>query len=162
MCRGIKRSSQGVLERGEQTEHPETEEHTRDDDHQGPDRSVPPEDLGTVEDPEGKEIEQCQRCVQDEQKIERDHEGLTVEGHGKGESDYRKDYAQYFVKFIAAMKQQGIDIYAVCPQNEPLNPGNCASLYMPWQEEAPFVAELAAAFKQNGLKTSMDKRKNHA
>ena len=76
--------------------------------------------------------------------------------------DYRKDYAQYFVKFIAAMKQQGIDIYAVCPQNEPLNPGNCASLYMPWQEEAPFVAELAAAFKQNGLKTSMDKRKNHA
>ena len=69
--------------------------------------------------------------------------------------DYRKDYAQYFVKFIAAMKQQGIDIYAVSPQNEPLNKANCASLYMPWQEEAPFVAELASAFKKNGLKTKI-------
>jgi glucosylceramidase len=69
--------------------------------------------------------------------------------------DYRKDYAQYFVKFIAAMKQQGINIYAVCPQNEPLNKANCASLYMPWQEEAPFVAELASAFKKNGITTKI-------
>ena len=50
----MKRSSQGVLERGEQTEHPEAEEDSSDDDHQGPDRCVPPEDLGTVEDPEGE------------------------------------------------------------------------------------------------------------
>ena len=69
--------------------------------------------------------------------------------------DYRKDYAQYFVKFIAAMKQQGINIYAVSPQNEPLNKANCASLYMPWQEEAPFVAELASAFKKNGISTKI-------
>ena len=53
------------------------------------------------------------------------------------------------------MKKQGIDIYAVSPQNEPLNKANCASLYMPWQEEAPFVKELAAAFKQNGLSTKI-------
>lgn len=69
--------------------------------------------------------------------------------------DYRKDYAQYFVKFIEEMKKNGINIYAVSPQNEPLNKANCASLYMPWQEEAPFVAELAAAFKQNGFTTKI-------
>ncbi len=68
---------------------------------------------------------------------------------------YRADYAQYFVKFIQAMKSQGIDIYAVSPQNEPLNKANCASLYMPWDEEAPFVKELASAFKQNGITTKI-------
>lgn len=69
--------------------------------------------------------------------------------------DYRADYAQYFVKFVQEMKKQNINIYAVCPQNEPLNRANCASLYMPWQEEAPFVAELAKAFKQNGITTKI-------
>lgn len=69
--------------------------------------------------------------------------------------DYRKDYAQYFVKFIEAMKNEGINIYAVSPQNEPLNKANCASLYMPWQEEASFVRELAKAFKQNSLSTKI-------
>lgn len=64
---------------------------------------------------------------------------------------YRADYAKYFVKFVEAMKQQGISIYAVTPQNEPLNPGNSSSLLMPWQEEAEFVKELAKAFKQSGV-----------
>ena len=69
--------------------------------------------------------------------------------------DYRATYAQYFVKFVQAMQQQGIHIYAVTPQNEPLNPGNCASTYMPWQEEAPFVKELTHAFKSTGLSTKI-------
>ena len=69
--------------------------------------------------------------------------------------DYRKDYAQYFVKFIQAMAKENIKIYAVSPQNEPLNKANCASLYMPWQEEAPFVAELASAFKKAGISTKI-------
>ena len=69
--------------------------------------------------------------------------------------DLRATYAQYFVKFVNAMKAEGINIYAVCPQNEPLNRFNCASLYMPWQEEAPFVAELAKAFRQNSLSTKI-------
>ena len=69
--------------------------------------------------------------------------------------DLRADYAQYFVKFVNAMKDNGIKIYAVSPQNEPLNTGNCASLYMPWQEEAPFVAELAKAFKKSKLTTKI-------
>lgn len=68
-------------------------------------------------------------------------------------SSYYKTYADYFVKFIEAMRGEGINIYAVTPQNEPLNPGNCASLYMPWNEEAGFVKRLAPALKQAGLST---------
>ncbi|MGI6242678.1 MAG: glycoside hydrolase family 30 protein [Prevotella sp.] len=69
--------------------------------------------------------------------------------------DYYTDYANYFVKFVQAMKAEGIDIYAVSPQNEPLNKANCASTYMPWQEQAEFVKELAKAFKKNALKTKI-------
>ena len=68
---------------------------------------------------------------------------------------YRNAYARYFVKFINAMADNGISIYAVSPQNEPLNAGNCASLYMPADEEAPFVQELASTFKSNNLATKI-------
>lgn len=68
---------------------------------------------------------------------------------------YYDTYAQYFVKFIDAMKGNGINIYAVSPQNEPLNKGNCASLYFPWSEEADFVKVLAGKFKQNDLATKI-------
>lgn len=66
---------------------------------------------------------------------------------------YRTDYAEYFALFVEAMRREGIEIYAVSPQNEPLNHGNCASTYMPWQEEAPLVKEIARAFVRHGLKT---------
>ncbi len=66
-----------------------------------------------------------------------------------------EDYANYFVKFIDAMANNGIRIYAVSPQNEPLNKANCASLYMPWSEEADFVKVLARAFKKNGKSTKI-------
>ena len=69
--------------------------------------------------------------------------------------DYYGTYAEYFVKFINAMKANGINIYAVTPQNEPLNRYNCASLYMPWQEEAEFVKRLASTFKRNSLTTKI-------
>ena len=69
--------------------------------------------------------------------------------------DYYETYADYFVKFVQAMKAEGISIYAVTPQNEPLNHANCASLYMPWQEEAPFVKALAADFEKNSIKTKI-------
>lgn len=64
-------------------------------------------------------------------------------------------YAEYFVKFIETFQEQGIRIYAVSPQNEPLNPGNCASTYIPWQEEAPLVKAMAAAFKKHALDTKI-------
>ena len=69
--------------------------------------------------------------------------------------NYRKTYAQYFVRFVKAMQQEGISIYAVSPQNEPLNHGNCASTYMPWEEEAPLVKCMASAFQEAGLKTKI-------
>ena len=68
---------------------------------------------------------------------------------------YYKAYAQYFVKFVEAFAAEGIRIYAVAPQNEPLNAGNCASLYMPWNEEAGFVQQLAPAFAEAGLNTKI-------
>ena len=64
-------------------------------------------------------------------------------------------YAQYFVKFVQEMTKQGIKIYAVSPQNEPLNKQNSASTYMPWDEEAEFVKALASEFKRNKLTTQI-------
>jgi glucosylceramidase len=64
-------------------------------------------------------------------------------------------YAEYFVLFVKAFAKEGIPIYAVTPQNEPLNRGNCASLYMPWEEEAAFVNKLAPAFAHAGIKTKI-------
>lgn len=68
---------------------------------------------------------------------------------------YYEDYAQYFVRFVQTMAEQGIPIYAVTPQNEPLNKGNSASLYMPWEDEAAFIKHLAPAFKRAGLDTKI-------
>ncbi|MCU7693388.1 glycoside hydrolase family 30 beta sandwich domain-containing protein [Haoranjiania flava] len=68
-------------------------------------------------------------------------------------SNYQ-DYASYFVKYINAMKNNGIDIYAVTVQNEPLNRGNSASLYMTWQEQRDFIkTALGPAFKTAGINT---------
>ena len=65
--------------------------------------------------------------------------------------DHYQTYADYFVRFVQAFAAEGIPIYAVTPQNEPLNRGNCASLYMPWAEEAAFVNKLAPAFAHAGI-----------
>ena len=84
----------------------------------------------------------------------------TLKAHNSWTSGHlnprlRSTYAQYFVKFVQAFEQQGIPIYAVTPQNEPLNHGNCASLYMPWDEQAQFIKYLAPAFKKAGLSTKI-------
>ena len=68
---------------------------------------------------------------------------------------YYRTYAEYFVRFIQAFKDEGISIYSVTPQNEPLNPGNCASLVMNWDEEAAFVQQLAQYIKKAGLETKI-------
>ena len=69
--------------------------------------------------------------------------------------DHYQTYADYFVRFVQAFEAEGIPIYAVTPQNEPLNRGNCASLYMPWAEEAAFVNKLAPAFAHAGITTKI-------
>lgn len=67
-----------------------------------------------------------------------------------------EDYATYFVKWIQAFEAQGIKIYSVTPQNEPLNSGNSASCYMPWKQERDFVkSALGPAFERAGIKTKI-------
>lgn len=68
---------------------------------------------------------------------------------------YYRTYADYFVRFIQAFQSEGIPIYSVTPQNEPLNPGNCASLVMNWNEEAAFVKQMAGAIQRAGLTTKI-------
>ncbi|MDR1200589.1 MAG: glucosylceramidase [Tannerellaceae bacterium] len=65
---------------------------------------------------------------------------------------YYADYATYFVKWIQAFEQQGFTIYSVTPQNEPLNRGNSASLFMGWKEQLAFVKDhLSPQLKAAGL-----------
>lgn len=67
-----------------------------------------------------------------------------------------QDYATYFVKWIKAFEAEGINIYSVTPQNEPLNRGNSASCYMPWEQERDFVkSALGPAFVKNGIDTKI-------
>ena len=69
---------------------------------------------------------------------------------------YYQDYAQYFVKWIQAFKKAGVDIYSITPQNEPLNRGNSASMYMPWEQERDFVkTALGPAFEKAGIKAQI-------
>ena len=69
---------------------------------------------------------------------------------------YYQDYATYFVKWIQAFQQNGIDIYAVTPQNEPLNGGNSASTLMTWKEQQAFVRDaLGPKFAAAGLTTKI-------
>ena len=48
-------------------------------------------------------------------------------------------YAIYFVKYIAAMKAQGIAVWGITPQNEPENPNNNPSMVMNSTEEKNFI-----------------------
>lgn len=65
-------------------------------------------------------------------------------------------YAHYLVKYIQAMKAEGITIDAITPQNEPLNPGNNPSMLMQATEQADFIRNfLGPAFQAAGIKTKI-------
>ena len=66
-------------------------------------------------------------------------------------------FADYFVKFIKAYEAEGIPIYAITMQNEPLNiPGNYPGMGMTAVEQAAFLREhLGPALKAAGLKTKI-------
>lgn len=68
---------------------------------------------------------------------------------------YYDDYAQYFVKYIESMRGAGIAITAITMQNEPLNRGNSASLYMTWQEQREFVKVLGPKMRAAELDTEI-------
>lgn len=54
-------------------------------------------------------------------------------------TEYYALYAQYFVKYIQAMEAEGIHIWAVSPQNEPLHDGNNPSMTFTQETEYTFV-----------------------
>ena len=75
---------------------------------------------------------------------------------GSLKPEYYKSYATFFVKYIAAMKEQGIMIDAITIQNEPLHPGNVPSMYMAAPDQANFIkTALGPAFKNAGVKTKI-------
>ncbi len=75
---------------------------------------------------------------------------------GSLQTKYYDVYADYFVKYIQAMKAEGINIDAITPQNEPLNPKNNPSMYMSAEEERDFIKNsLGPAFANAGISTKI-------
>lgn len=69
---------------------------------------------------------------------------------------YYTAYANYFVKYIQAMKANGITIDAVTIQNEPQHGGNNPSMVMSAAEQAAFVkTALGPAFQAASINTKI-------
>lgn len=72
------------------------------------------------------------------------------------QTQYYGVYAQYFVKYIQAMQQEGITINAITPQNEPLHGGNNPSMVMTATQQADFIKNhLGPAFQSAGISTKI-------
>jgi len=65
-------------------------------------------------------------------------------------------FANYLVKYVQAMKAQGIPIDAITPQNEPRDSTEDPSMYFTPAQEASFIKNnLGPAFKAAGLTTKI-------
>jgi glucosylceramidase len=75
---------------------------------------------------------------------------------GELKPEYYGAFAKYFVKYIEAMRAEGIAIDAITVENEPLNPKNTPSMVMFAQEQDTFIAkDLGPAFKRAGIRTKI-------
>jgi len=75
---------------------------------------------------------------------------------GSLKKEYYASYSRYLVKYINAMKAQGLRIDAITIQNEPLHPGNVPSMYMDAKDQAIFIkTALGPIFKASGIKTKI-------
>jgi glucosylceramidase len=73
---------------------------------------------------------------------------------GELKPEYYGAFAKYFVKYIEAMRAEGIAIDAITVENEPLNPKNTPSMAMFAQEQDTFIAkDLGPAFEKAGIRT---------
>lgn len=72
---------------------------------------------------------------------------------GQLKPQYTAAYGKYFVKFIQAYKEEGIDIYAITPQNEPLYvPVHYPGMGMNAQQQTQFIKNgLYPAFQKAGI-----------
>jgi glucosylceramidase len=69
---------------------------------------------------------------------------------------YYASYANYFIKYIKAMEEQGIAITSVTLQNEPEHGGNNPSLLMDAQEQTIFLSNyIGPQFKAANIKTEV-------
>lgn len=69
---------------------------------------------------------------------------------------YYSVYAQYFVKYILAMRAKGISIDAITPQNEPQHGGNNPSMVMSATQQADFIKNhLGPAFQAASITTKI-------
>jgi glucosylceramidase len=70
--------------------------------------------------------------------------------------EYFSAYATYLVKYIQAMKAEGITIDTITIQNEPLNEKNTPSMLMLESEQDIFIKDnLGPAFKKAGITTKI-------
>lgn len=80
-------------------------------------------------------------------------------GESKGGSLLEKhytNYANYLATYIEKMANEGITIWALTPQNEPLHPGNNPSMYMSSQMQANFIkTALGPVFKKRKITTKI-------
>ncbi|MDP3877407.1 MAG: glycoside hydrolase family 30 beta sandwich domain-containing protein [Methylobacter sp.] len=71
---------------------------------------------------------------------------------GKLRPDCYRIYAAYLVKYLQAMRDRGITVHAITPQNEPLNQKNEPSMIMEADEQAEFIKNhLGPALQSAGL-----------
>lgn len=66
---------------------------------------------------------------------------------------YYQAFADYYVKYIQFYKEQGINIWAVSPENEPMgNDGSWESMQVSPAEEAAIIGKyMGPTFERNGL-----------
>ncbi|HEY8035836.1 MAG TPA: glycoside hydrolase family 30 beta sandwich domain-containing protein [Methylobacter sp.] len=71
---------------------------------------------------------------------------------GKLRPDCYAVYAAYLVKYLKAMREKGITVHAITPQNEPLNQKNEPSMIMEASEQVEFIKNhLGPALLAAGL-----------
>ena len=70
---------------------------------------------------------------------------------GKLLPKYDQTWANYFVKFIKAYEQKGVEIFSVTVQNEPMAVQRWDSCIYEAKDEARFVKVLGKTFKENNL-----------
>ncbi|MFI3155340.1 MAG: glycoside hydrolase family 30 beta sandwich domain-containing protein [Methylococcaceae bacterium] len=71
---------------------------------------------------------------------------------GKLRPDCYAVYAAYLIKYLKAMRERGITVHAITPQNEPLNLKNEPSMIMEACEQAEFIKNhLGPALLASGL-----------
>lgn len=75
---------------------------------------------------------------------------------GTLKTEYYDVYARYFIRYLQAMKSEGIHIDAITIQNEPLNANNTPSMRMTAPEQAEFIkTHLGPQLEKAGLQTKI-------